>query len=363
MQPHEGHVQHVAGAQRIPRVAHAVLPPADADALRLHLAHPGQAAPLGVAVMPPLQHDVDERVGDGGDLRLGDQRQQFGDIVIVHGMHGGQVAGRHPPVQAKPLHLIGQRFDMARQRVVGFVAMDVHRQAAVGGDLAELGQRGRALFHRAFEMRDAAHHVHAHVERAQQVLPPGGAAQEAVLRKGHQLQVEIGFHPLAHLQHGGDGVQMVRRGVHMGADRQQAQRHGPVAIGQGAVHHLVDRGLIAQFAPEADAFEQRARGVDARRAVAERRIHVEMRIDKGRADQIALRVDHLARVAAGKVAHGGDAVAGDADIQHAAIGQGAARHKKVKAGHQRSPRLKGVIRAAGISARRDIRISARIDSR
>ena len=40
------------------------------------------------------------------------------------------------PLQAQPLGLIGQRLDMARQRVVRLVAMHVDEQPALRGDLA-----------------------------------------------------------------------------------------------------------------------------------------------------------------------------------------------------------------------------------
>jgi hypothetical protein len=59
------------------------------------------------------------------------------------------------------------------------------------------------------------------VERADQVLPPVRRAVQPVLRKGHELQVDVAAHLLAHLEHRGDGVQMIGRRVDMAADRQQ----------------------------------------------------------------------------------------------------------------------------------------------
>ena len=40
---------------------------------------------------------------------------------------------------------------------------------------------------------------------------------------------------------------------------------------------------------------------DARQAEAQRRVHVEMRVDEGRAEQPALRVDHLGAFGRGQV--------------------------------------------------------------
>ena len=45
MQAHEGNVEHVGGAQRIPGIEHAILAPADADAVGLVLV----GAQLGIA--------------------------------------------------------------------------------------------------------------------------------------------------------------------------------------------------------------------------------------------------------------------------------------------------------------------------
>ena len=44
--------------------------------------------------------------------------------------------------------------------------------------------------------------------------------------------------------------------------------------------------------PIGDAFDERARGIDPRQAIGQDRIHMEMRVHKGRADQIALCHDH-----------------------------------------------------------------------
>ena len=79
--------------------------------------------------------------------------------------------------------------------------------------------------------------------------------------------------------------------VDVAADGEQALRHRPVAIGERALDQRLGGQQRLQLAPERDAFEQRAAGVDARQAVAERRVHVEVRIDEGRRDQQAAGVD------------------------------------------------------------------------
>ena len=147
------------------------------------------------------------------------------------------------------------------------------------------------LLHRALEVRDAAHHVDAHVERARQVGEAVRRAEEPVLREGHQLQVEVGGDDAAHLE---QRLRPAERGVgciDVAADRDEAHRHRPVAIGERPVAHLLDGSGPAQLTPERDAFEQRARGVDPRQPVGERRVHVEVRIDEGRRDKITAGIN------------------------------------------------------------------------
>ena len=66
----------------------------------------------------------------------------------------------------------------------------------------------------------------------------------------------------------------------MAADRQQAFGHGPVAIGQGALHQGVISQVGLQLAPQCNTFEQRAALVQARQAQAQCCIHVEMGVHK-----------------------------------------------------------------------------------
>ena len=157
-----------------------------------HLRHAGLAAALGIGVVAALQDDVDQRIGDGVNAGFGHQRQELRDIVVVHRMHRGEMRAGDAAGEAEALRLGGQRLDMARERVVGLVAMHVDHQPALRGDLAERGDAGGAVGHGALEMRDAADDVDAEVERAVEVLRRGRRAVVAVLRKGDELQVDIG---------------------------------------------------------------------------------------------------------------------------------------------------------------------------
>ena len=125
--------------------------------------------------------------------------------------------------------------------------MDVPHEAPLRRDPRKLPQRLRPFLHRPLEMRDAAHDIHAHVERPDHVVPAVRRPVEPVLREGHELQVDVPRHPPLHLQHRLHAAQVVRRRVHMRPDREKPHRRRPVAIGDGAVHHLLHRRDLAQL--------------------------------------------------------------------------------------------------------------------
>ncbi len=64
--------------------------------------------------MATLDDDVDQRVGDGADLRFAHQRQQLRHVVVVHRVHRRQVRARHPSLQAEALGLVHQGLDVPR---------------------------------------------------------------------------------------------------------------------------------------------------------------------------------------------------------------------------------------------------------
>jgi hypothetical protein len=157
------------------------------------------------------------------------------------------------------------------------------------------------------------------------------------LREGDELQVEVGLHALLHVQQGFHGQQAGVAHVHVRADGQQAAGHGPVAVGQRALDDGLLRELGLELAPQRDAFEQRARLVHPRQAVAERGVHVEMGVDEGRRDELAGGVDLLRGAGRQRRLHGHDAAGLDADVlPAAAVGQAAVADDEVEHG-QRSP--------------------------
>ena len=74
MQAHMRHLEHVGVAERV-RIHDAVLAEGDVDSVGAHLAHAREAAPFRISVMSSLNDDVDERIRNGMDAGLRDQRQ------------------------------------------------------------------------------------------------------------------------------------------------------------------------------------------------------------------------------------------------------------------------------------------------
>ena len=113
--------------------------------------------------------------------------------------------------------------------------MHVDPQAALRRQLAELADGLGAVGHGALEMRDAAHHVDAAVERGDDPLVRLGRSQVAVLREGDELEVEIRRHLALDVEQHLDRHQARIADVDMAADRQQPAPDRPVAIGERAL--------------------------------------------------------------------------------------------------------------------------------
>ena len=82
-------------------------------------------------------------------------------------------------VEPKPLGLADQRLDVAGERIVGLVAMQIDPQSARGGDLAQRPHRGGAVGHGALEMRNAADDLDAAIERPLEISPPPWASENS----------------------------------------------------------------------------------------------------------------------------------------------------------------------------------------
>ena len=108
----------------------------------------------------------------------------------------------------------------------------------------------------------------------------------------------------------------------MAADGEQPLRDGEVAIAERALDDRLVRQMRLQLAPQRDAFEQRARQVEARLSERQGRVHVEVAVDEGRRHEAPMGVDRLARLGFEVGLDCGDAACGDGDVLTlAAVGE------------------------------------------
>jgi hypothetical protein len=150
-------------------------------------------------------------------------------------------------------------------------------------------------------------------------------AQNPVLRKGNQLQVEVRRDAPLDLEQRFDGQQARIAHVDMAANRQQTARHRPVAVLQRALDQSLLGQLRFQFAPQRNAFEQRAGRIDARQTVGQRRVHMKMRVDEGRRDERTGGVDFFGGARRKMRFDRDDAPRLDADIDRLSIFGGTTR--------------------------------------
>ncbi len=179
-------------------------------------------------------------------------------------------------------------------------------------------------------MRNSADNLDPQIQCANCVRRPSWSSIETVLRKGNELQVEVGGDFLLHFQKGFNGQQPIVTGVDVAANCEEAHGHCPIAIGEGALDDSFVREKGLQFSPQSYAFEQRAGRINARNSIRESGIHMEMRVDKRRRHQTPACVDDLASLRLNPWLNRDDLITGDGDIDPAAIKQGAVLHNDVK---------------------------------
>jgi hypothetical protein len=99
----------------------------------------------------------------------------------------------------------------------------------------------------------------------------------------------------------------------MGADGEEALADREIAVAKRALDDGLVRQLRLQLAPDLDTLEQPAAFVKARQAERERCVHMEVAIDEGRRDKLAMRVDGVDGIALEIGRDRRDAIGCDAD--------------------------------------------------
>ena len=231
-------------------------------------------------------------LGIAATSRLRDQRQELRDVVVVHRMHRGEVRAGDPAPQARAA--ASRRPAVSMWRDSGS-SVSSQCMSTISPRSAAISQssRDRARCRRPSSARNAGCRrrrrrpcrargcVLSRARRRAVVARPAGRRRAAGRYRARRRCLTSSSASTAE--------QPVVADVDMGADREQAHRHRPVAIGERPLLHRLVRQQRLQLAPERDAFEQRARRVDARQAVGKRRVHVEMRVDEGRRHEAARR--------------------------------------------------------------------------
>jgi hypothetical protein len=113
VQTHVRDVQHVVAAERIPRVHHAIVAAGDIHARLEQLLDARHAATLGIRIVPALQRDVDQRIGDGSDPGFVHQGDELGHVVIVHRVHRREMRARDAAVKSPADGLAREGLDVA----------------------------------------------------------------------------------------------------------------------------------------------------------------------------------------------------------------------------------------------------------
>ena len=281
------HPQDVAVAQRIPRVDDRVLAETHVHARFEQLVDPGHATAFREVIEAPLQMNAFGGAGDKTDPGMPEQAEQFGAVGIVVGAHGRGVAGGHARAHVAAAGFFSQHLEKARVRVVGFVAMHIHQATGALGQVHEELHRTHALIAGVFEMRNAADHVGAHVDRFFHQVPAVAVRLDALLGECDDLQVDQITAFLAHFEHGFKGGQLRIGDIDVGAYMLDAMGGEGLDgfLGAGLGVFLGD-GRLA-FAPAFDALEQRTAHVPAWLAGGQGCVEVDVRLDEGRYHQVA----------------------------------------------------------------------------
>lgn len=89
------YLQHIGGAQRIPRVEDVIMAEADVDLCFQHLFDARYAATFRIRIKAPLQVNIYQWVRDKVNAGHFQQAKEAGSIRAVIGMHCRGMAGGH----------------------------------------------------------------------------------------------------------------------------------------------------------------------------------------------------------------------------------------------------------------------------
>ncbi|MNP15701.1 hypothetical protein D3C76_1080700 [compost metagenome] len=137
------------------------------------------------------------------------------------------------------------------------------------------------IFPSELEMGNGADHVGPQLECLFQQGLAVGIGEDPLLREGDDLQLDPGFHLLAHLQHGFQSHQVGVGDIHMGANELDAVDDLPLQRLYGPPLHILMGQQRLAFGPALYPLEQGTGEVPARLTGGLGSIEVNVGLDKG----------------------------------------------------------------------------------
>ena len=149
--------------------------------------------------------------------------------------------------------------------------------------------------------------------------------------EGNELQIDVWLNALSHLKERFYGNKTRIADIYVAADCEKTLSHGKIAVSQCALDQSLLREKRLELAPKGYPFEKRARLIEAREAERQRRVHMEVRIDKWRRNELAAGVDHSSRLRREAMSDGDDLAAGDGNVlNRTPVGKIGIGHEKVE---------------------------------
>src|SRR5258706_9612735 len=153
-----------------------------------------------------------------------------------------------------------------------------------------------------FIVWNASYDIAAQFHGLAHQLAPIGKRQNAVLGKGHQLQVANIAHLLSHFDQGTQRSQIGITDIHVAANVQCSLRHLPANLLEGAFFDILGSQTGLAFTPDLDAFQQRPRRIVTRLPHREYGIKMDMCINERGRNESTGSIDLASSGIGGKVA-------------------------------------------------------------
>src|SRR5207253_2908375 len=163
------------------------------------------------------------------------------------------------------------------------------------------------------EVRDASDRVNAELGRAPHQLATAVEPDDALLRKSHQLKVDLTARLFAQLDQSPQRYEIRVAHIDVRPHVLHAVRQLPAQDFADPLLHVVRRQIFDALAPHRDAFEQRTRSIRPRLPDREHRVEVDVRLDQRRRDQPTGDVEDVRRLELGL----NENTSTDAEIAHA----------------------------------------------